>query len=342
MSDTILQGKVLIVDDEKANVRLLEMILQQAGYDNVYSTIDSRQSLALFRSIQPDIVLLDLSMPHLDGFGVMQQLRLELTDYLVPILVLTADVTLATRHEALKAGAKDFLTKPLDETEVLLRIQNLLETRFSHLSLETKVRERTIDLQTAQLETLQRLALAAEYRDDDTGLHTKRVGAMAAQIAEALGLPSDQVDLILRTAPLHDIGKIGVPDNILLKQSKLTGEEFAIMQQHTVIGAKMLSGSISPWLQLAEEIALTHHEQWDGQGYPLGLAGENIPLVGRIVTVADVFDALTHDRPYKRPWPVEQAVAEIQRQSGTQFDPTIVEAFLSTICKVTKVPHAIA
>ena len=212
---------------------------------------------------------------------------------------------------------------------MLLRINNLLEARFYNVLLESKVQERTQDLERAQLETLQRLALAAEYRDDDTGLHTKRVGLIASCIAEELGLPSNQVDLILQAAPLHDVGKIGITDAILLKPDKLTDEEFATMQQHTVIGAGMLSGSTSPWLQLAEQIALSHHERWDGKGYPAGLAGKDIPLVGRIVAVADVFDALTHERPYKKAWQEDAAKAEIESKVGSQFDEHVVKAFLT-------------
>jgi len=323
------QAKILIVDDEKANVRFLEVILEQAGYCDVHSTTDARQTLPLFLDIHPDLVLLDISMPHLNGFAVIQQLDFERANDPVPILMLTADATVTTKHRALKEGAKDFLTKPLDEVEVLLRINNLLESRFHSVLLEEKVRERTQDLEKAQLETLERLAIAAEYRDDDTGQHTRRVGFTAALIAEALGLPKTQVDLIRRAAPLHDVGKIGIADAILLKPGKLIDEEFATMKEHTSIGGKMLSGSSSAWLQLAEEIALTHHERWDGRGYPHGLQGEDIPLVGRIVTIADVFDALTHERPYKKAWPKAEAIAEIERQSGSQFDPRVVAAFLS-------------
>jgi putative two-component system response regulator len=327
-TNVLKQAKILIVDDEKTNIRFLEIILRQAEYSNVHSTADSRETLELFRSIEPDLVLLDIAMPHLDGFEVMQQLHQEMRDHTVPILILTADATTKTRHRALKEGAQDFLTKPLDEIEVLLRIKNLLETRFHSVLLETEVQKRTQDLHNAQLETLQRLALAAEYRDDDTGLHTRRVGANAGGIAKILGWPQEQVDLITRAAPLHDVGKIGISDAILLKPGKLTDEEFDIMKEHTAIGAKMLSGSTSPWLQMAEEIALTHHERWNGKGYPLGKAGEEIALTGRIVAVADVFDALTHERPYKKAWPVEQALTEIKSQSGRQFDPRVVDAFL--------------
>ena len=219
-----------------------------------------------------------------------------------------------TRHRALQQGARDFLTKPLDQTEVLLRIDNLLKARFHHLLLEQKVGERTQELERAQIETLHRLALAGEYRDD-TGMHTRHV----AQIAQQMQLHIAHLELIQRAAPLHDVGKIGVADAILLKPSKLTDEEFATMKRHTVIGAQMLSGSSSLYLQLAEEIALTHHERWDGRGYA-DIAGESIPLSGRIVAVADVFDALTHERPYKIACPLDQAVKEIIAQSGKQFD----------------------
>jgi len=275
-------------------------------------------------------------MPEMDGFEVMEHLKpLILSDDYLPILVLTADHTEITKRKALAGGAKDFLTKPFDREELSLRLGNLLQTRYLHCQLqsqnevlEDKVQERTQDLEKAQLETLQRLALAAEYRDDDTGLHTRRVGLTAARIAEALGLPTDHVALILCAAPLHDVGKIGISDTILLKPGKLTDEEFATMRQHTVIGAGILSGSTSLWLQLAEEIAISHHERWDGKGYPNGLSGEDIPLVGRIVAVADVFDALTHERPYKKAWPVGEALAEIESQVGKQFDERVVKAFL--------------
>ncbi len=315
------EGKILIVDDEIANVRLLELLLEEAGYNHIHSTTDARLALPLFIKVRPHLVLLDLTMPHLDGFAVMQQLQNEMAYAPVPILVLTADANSAIKHKALKLGAQDFLSKPLDDIEVLLRINNLLGTHFHSVLLEQRVQERT-------QETLQRLALAAEYRDDDTGLHTKRVGTIAGLIADALKLPAPQVDLICRAAPLHDVGKIGISDTILLKPGKLTEEEFATMKHHTVIGAKILSGSTSSLLQLAEEIALHHHERWDGKGY-IGLVGEKIPLCGRIVAVADVFDALTHERPYKKAWPVAEAVAEIGAQSGRQFDERVVQAFLT-------------
>jgi len=334
--------KILIVDDEPVNISLMEQVLEELGYTTVKGVTDSRLALPLLSTFEPDLILLDLMMPHIDGYGVLEQIaQVVPSSAYLPVLVMTADAHLATKRRALAAGATDFLTKPFDTSEMTLRIKNLLRTRWQHLQLqnqnqvlEGKVRERTHELEASQLETLERLALAADYRDDDTGLHTRRVGRTAALLARTLGLPEDEVETIQRAAPLHDVGKIGTPDEILLKPDKLTPAEFNVIKTHTTTGAKILSGSSSPLLQLAEAIALTHHERWDGNGYPVGLAGETIPLAGRIVAVADVFDALTHMRPYKPVWPVEEAVAEIQRSSGRQFDPRVVEAFLT-------LPHSI-
>ena len=326
------------MDDQPSNVLLLEGILHEEDYSAYRSITDSRQVLSVFLEYQPDLVLLDLQMPFLDGFEVMKQLQTHIPlEAFLPILVLTADITPEAKRQALAGGAMDFLTKPFDATEVILRIRNLLQTRALHLQLQNqnqildqKVRERTAELEATQNEILERLALAAEYRDDDTGEHTQRVGQMAAQIAQALGLPEAEVELIGRAALLHDVGKIAIPDAILLKPGKLTPEEFTHMQTHTALGAKMLSGGQFALMQLAEEIAFTHHERWDGTGY-LGLHGEAIPVAGRIVAVADVFDALTNERPYKKAWPHNEAIEEIQRQSGRQFDPRVVQAFLEII-----------
>ncbi len=251
-------------------------------------------------------------------------------------LVLTADVSPETRRRALSQGANDFLIKPFDPREAILRINNLLAAWFLHLMpqqqnriLEEKVRERTRELEASQLEVLERLAQAAEFRDDDTGQHTQRVGAMAARLAHALKMPEEQIEVIRRAAPLHDVGKIGISDTILLKPGKLTQEEFEVIKSHAEIGGRMLAGGRSDLVQMAHVIALSHHERWDGNGYPQRLKGEEIPLEGRIVAVTDVFDALTNERPYKKAWTVAEARIEIENQSGKQFDPRVVEAFLS-------------
>lgn len=327
--------RILIVDDQESNVNLLQRILQEAGYHNVQSTTDSRRAMSLVEEFAPDILLLDLSMPHVDGYMVLTELagRARCGAYM-PVLVLTADVTAAAKRKALALGASDFLAKPFDLTEVLLRIQNLLETKRLHQELaeanqglEQRVRERTADLESAKLEILERLALAGEYRDDATGEHAWRVGRTAANLASAVGLPDEQVQIILRAAPLHDIGKIGIPDAVLMKAGPLNADEMAVMKSHTTIGGQILSRSPFPIMQAAERIALTHHEKWDGSGYPLGLSGCAIPIEGRIVAIADVFDALTHSRPYKKAWSVEEALAEIERVSGSQFDPLLAQAF---------------
>jgi putative two-component system response regulator len=333
---TFRNGRVLIVDDQPSNILLLEMTLQQGGFTNVRSTTDPHAVMSIFTEFQPDILLLDLHMPGLTGFDVMEQLRSVVgKNTYFPILVLTANAMPLMKQQALVYGANDFLTKPFDLTEVLLRTKNLLETRFLHLKLqdqnqvlEVKVRERTLDLEEARIEILERLSLAGEFRDDATGQHTQRVGRASALLARALGLPDEQVELIELAAPLHDVGKIGIADAILLKPGTLTPNEFRVVTSHTNIGGQILSGSQSPLLQLAEQIALTHHECWDGSGYPHGLRGEEIPLAGRIVGVADVFDALTQRRPYKNAWLAEDAAAEIARLSGSKFDPRVADAFL--------------
>ena len=329
-------SRILIVDDREANVRLLEQLLNQAGYHSIVSTQDARQALPLFLTQKPDLILLDLHMPHMDGFDVLEQLVPRINKGLfLPILVLTADASAETKQRALARGAKDFLTKPFDPHEVLLRVANLLETRSLHAAmknqnklLEERVRERTHDFQDAQLEIMDRLALAAEYRDDDTGRHAQRVGRTSALVATSLGFTEEDAALMRRAAPLHDVGKIGIPDEILLKPGALSDTEFNEMKSHTMVGARILSGSRFRVLQLAEDIALTHHERWDGSGY-FGLREDTIPLVGRIVAIADVFDALTHERPYKAAWSEDDAVAEIRSLRGSHFDPEVVDAFLS-------------
>ncbi len=333
MDKNIIQNsRILLVDDQAPNLMLMERILKDAGYRHWNSYTDARKALADFSSIQPDLVALDWRMPNMDGLSFLRQIRSRIPagDF-VPTLVLTAENGRSTRQAALAAGAKDFLSKPLDVSETLLRIYNLLETRWLHMELRThnetleqRVRDRTQELERAQLELLQRLALAAEYRDDCTGQHAQRVGQLAALLGRAIGLEQEQVELLRRAAPLHDIGKIGIPDGILLKPSKLTSEEYTQIKRHTDIGRIILSGSAFPTLQMAERIALYHHERWDGSGY-YGLAGDAIPIEARIVSVADVYDVITHVRPYKEAQSPSEALALLQDESGKQFDPNLVQ-----------------
>lgn len=328
-------ARILIVDDQPENIHVLTQVLSRAGYRNVIDTTNSWEAVPLYTSHRPDLILLDLHMPGLDGFGVLKKLRelIAPSSYL-PVLVLTGDESPDVRSRALAAGAKDFLTKPFDVTEVLLRIGNLLETRSLYMelqddktALEWRVEQRTRELAGAQLEILERLARAAECRDDDTGEHTRRVGQMSSDLAQALGLPPLTVTLIRHAAVLHDIGKIGISDQILLKPGRLTPDEFDVMKTHTTIGANILAGSDVPLLVLAESIALNHHEAWDGTGYPSARRGEETPIDARIVAVADVFDALTHDRPYRRAWLLDTVLMDLLDRKGLQFDPQVVDAF---------------
>jgi putative two-component system response regulator len=330
-------ARLLIVDDEPANTTLLSAFLARWGYCDVTATTNSADALDLCEQLDPDLLFLDLHMPAPSGFDVLRALEERLhAPVPLPVIVLTADVTSVSKREVLALGARDFLTKPFDPEEVRLRSRNLLEMRLLQrdqsryaAELEEGVRERTRHLEQARLEVLQRLALAAEYRDDDTGEHTVRVAHTSARLAEALGLSSVEVGEIALAAPLHDIGKIALPDSILLKPGSLTHEEYELMKRHVQVGADILAGSSSALLHAAEQIASSHHERWDGTGYLRGLRGDAIPLVGRIVAVADVFDALTHRRPYKEPWPLERAVAEVLASAGTHFDPDVVNAFAS-------------
>jgi putative two-component system response regulator len=336
LADPVLGMRILDVDDELLNVELLATILGDAGFTEVETTTSPARALESCTLWTPDLLLLDLHMPGTDGFEVMDTLGPAIrTNAGPPVLVLTADATHTTRHRALSAGARDFVSKPFDHEEVLLRVRNLLTVRDSERKLteynerlEQAVRERTRELEASRLEVLDRLALVAEFRDDDTNQHAQRVGRSAAAIAAALGLPPELRELLGPAAALHDIGKIAIPDSILRKPAALTHDEFTEMQTHTTIGARMLAGSCFPVLQLAASIALTHHERFDGAGYPAGLAGEEIPIEGRIAAVADVFDALTSDRVYRPAFERDVALEMMQEQNGKQFDPDVLEALL--------------
>ncbi len=332
------EAKILVVDDEPGNVRVLERLLRGSGFKNITSTSNGYASLELYRTYQPDLLLLDIKMPEFNGFDVMEALSAGNQNDYLPILVLTAQMDHNTRLEALKAGAKDFIQKPFDIGEMLARIQNILEVRLLHKAvrdqnknLEEKVQMRTLELQNSRIEIIHRLGRAAEYRDNETGMHVIRMSKFSERIAREIGLDDKTCMLILHSSPMHDVGKIGIPDNILLKPGKLNSEEWTVMKTHSEIGAKILSGSNSELMQMGETIARFHHEHWDGSGYPQGLKGEDIPLEARIVTVCDVFDALTSERPYKKAWPVEDAVKEMKKLRGTLFDSELLDVFMKNL-----------
>ncbi|MFC1589013.1 HD domain-containing phosphohydrolase [Pseudomonadota bacterium] len=356
ISEELKSACVLVVDDEPSNVKLLERMLESRGFAHVLSTQDPRQVLDLVKENDVDLILLDINMPHMDGYQVMEQLQAEIPGDTPPILVLTAQHAQDFRQRALDNGARDYVTKPFDANELFSRVKNLLEVHQANkymsrqnAILDDRVRQRTKALELAheqihnsRLQVVRRLGRAAEYRDNETGLHIIRMSKMAALIAEKAGMNDDECDLLLNAAPMHDIGKIGIPDHILLKPGRFEPEEWEMMKTHAQIGADILSGDDTPLLNMASEIALTHHEKWNGSGYPNGLKGEDIPLVGRITALADVFDALTSERPYKKAWSVEDAVSLIKDESGKHFDPNLVEHFLLILESIVEIKEQYA
>lgn len=334
-TSAVKYSKLLIVDDDESSICFLTAVLQKAGYSKLASLLDPREASGYYAEFDPDLILLDFLMPYMDGSEVIEALhsRFPEGDF-VPILVLTADADPAIRQRALSLGANDFLTKPFDQAELVLRVGNLLATRLLHVQiqgrnqvLEEQVRQKANALDQAQTDVIECLEKVAGYRDDETSQHAQRVGVLAAQIARAMGFSEDRAQALRIAATLHDIGKIAIPDHILLKPGKLTRFEFDRIKTHTAVGAEILSMSHFSIVNLAEEIAFYHHERWDGGGYN-GMKGEAIPVAARIVALADTFDVLTHDRPYRQAWPTDRALEEILRERGRQFDPCVVDAFM--------------
>lgn len=329
----IRRASILVIDDAPANLALIAGILSAANYTKVTVTADPVEALDLFDAGGVDLILLDLNLPEMNSLELMEKFRALDFEFQPPVLVLTGQCDRHRRLQALRGGAQDILSKPFDTDEVLSRVHNLLEMHLAHkllksynTQLEVAVRDRTRKLLRTQAEIVQRLGYAAEFRDTETGEHTIRVGRYSHLLARQIGLSNEESEQILYAAPMHDIGKIGIPDDVLLKPARLNGEEWAVMKTHTTIGARILEGGSNQLLKSACTIALTHHEKWDGSGYPSALKGENI-LHGRIVAVADVFDALTLYRPYKPAWSTEDARRYINQMAGAHFDPVLVEAF---------------
>ena len=356
--------RIMIVDDEPVNIKVVRKYLQIAGYTEFITTSESPGAMAMIRREKPDVILLDVMMPEVSGLKILQEVRSDPDLAHLPVLILTASTDAETKHAALELGATDFLGKPVDASDLVPRVRNSLVVkahhdhlaRYSH-HLETEVYTRTAELEASRLQVVHCLARAAEYRDDDTGRHVIRVGKYAAIIARELGLPPEQVNMLEMAAQLHDVGKIGIPDSILLKPGRLDPEEFKLMQRHCEYGRLIIlpdapagdtprhqrPGAAGPsLLELAAEIAFTHHERWDGTGYPSHFAGEQIPLEGRITAVADVFDALASKRPYKGAFPLESCVSIVKDGRGRQFDSAVVDALIRRMGEITSVREQMA
>ncbi len=345
-----IKPKILIVDDEKLNVDLIEAFLLPYGYE-IYKAYNGDDALEIIFKEEPDIVLLDVMMPGKNGFEVTEIIKNTPKTLDIPVLLVTALSDRESRIRGVEVGADDFISKPIDKTLLLARVRSLLKVRAFNMlqkeyrrNLETEVKKLTQEIQAtyeklkkAYQDTIYRLSLAAEFKDEDTYNHIKRVGYMAGELSKTLGLSKEKQELIFLTAPMHDIGKIGIPDEILFKPGKLTKEEFEVMKQHTVIGAKILGGSNVDYLETGAIIALNHHEKFDGSGYPNGLVGKDIPIEGRVVAIVDVFDALTSKRPYKEPFPIDQSLKIILDSRGTHFDPEITDAFFDIRDKILEI-----
>jgi putative two-component system response regulator len=358
------EARVMIIDDEPVNIKVAKKYLQIAGYENFVTTSDAAGATEMVRREMPDVVLLDIMMPQVSGLEILGAVRSDESLSHVPVIILTASSDANTKRAALELGATDFLAKPVDASELVPRVRNALvvKAHHDHLKkysdhLEHEVRARTVELEASRLHVVHALARAAEYRDDDTGRHVLRVGRYCAVIARELRFKEDQITMLEMAAQLHDVGKIGIPDAILLKPGKLDANEFAIMKRHSEYGFKIINPDLqtgdgrdtaifnaanTPMLAMAATIALTHHEKWDGSGYPRGLRGEEIPLEGRITAAADVFDALSSRRPYKEPFPLEKCIAILNEGRGKHFDDNVVGALLRRLGEILSAQSAFA
>jgi len=328
---------ILIVDDNPINLKLIATYLQKLKF-KIRLAQDGEDTLQQLDKFEIDLILLDITMPGIDGFEVCQRVQAHPVWHQIPVIFMSALNETTYKIRGLDMGAVDYITKPVHLPEVYARVNTHLTIRRlqkdlenQNQRLEAEVERRTHDLRETRLQIVRSLGRAAEYRDNETGMHVVRMSKCAALVAQAMGLSEDECNLILNVAPMHDVGKIGIPDAVLLKPGKLDPDEWEIMKNHTLIGEEILSGNESKLLKAAALLARTHHERWDGKGYPDGLQGENIPLISRITALCDVFDALLSERPYKAPWSIERTTAYIVDNKGKHFDPQIVDYFMANL-----------
>ncbi len=336
MTDNIKKQMILVVDDTPDNIDVLGGILS-SEYE-IKAALNGEKALQIARKEpKPDMILLDIMMPGLDGYEVCQLLKADPGTSDIPVIFITAKSETVDEQKGLEMGAVDYITKPVSPPIVKARVHTHLALYDQNRELTHMVSERTEELSRTRLQIIRRLGRAAEYKDNETGMHVIRMSNSSRLIAQAYGGNEAWVERVYNAAPMHDIGKIGIPDNVLLKPGKLDAEEWELMKKHTDFGAEIIGEDESPLLQMSRTIALTHHEKWDGSGYPKGLAGEEIPLEGRIVAIADVYDALTSERPYKKAWSVEDAVKLIEENSGSHFDPSLVKLFNDVFPEILEV-----
>lgn len=329
---------ILVVDDVPANIDVLSEILRPTYQVKVVTNGAMALKIAM-APIPPDLILLDIMMPDMDGYEVCRQLKDNAATRNIPVIFVSAMDEVQDETKGFELGAVDYITKPVSPPLVHARVKTHLALFDQNRLLEKKVMERTAEIKDTRLQIIHCLSTAAEYRDEETGTHIYRMSQYSRIIGLAVGMSGEEADLLLQASPMHDVGKIGIPDRILLKPGKLDAEEWEIMKTHTTIGGKIIGDHPSQLLKLAKQVALTHHEKWDGTGYPQGLVGEKIPLAGRIVMLADVFDALTSERPYKKAWTEEDAIQEIKNCSGTHFDPVLVGVFMKALPEILEVKN---
>ena len=326
---------ILVVDDTSENIDVLVGILKEDYH--VKAAINGEMALKIVKVNPPDIILLDIMMPGIDGYEVCRRLKADYTTKHIPIIFISAKIDVKDELMGLELGAIDYITKPISPPIVQARVRTHLALYDQNRELDRKVFEQTLQLHETRLQIIQRLGRAAEYKDDDTGTHVIRMSHYSRILGIAAGMSESEADMLMNAAPMHDIGKIGIPDNILKKPGKLDDDEFDIMRSHCLIGAEIIGDDDSELLQMAKVVAMTHHEKWNGFGYPNKLKGEEIPRIGRIVAIADVFDALTSERPYKEAWTVKDAVELLESTAGEHFDPQLVPLFVEVLPEILKI-----